>query len=50
MRLFSALALTVSMTVACGGGAMFRQYEYEEELYLSLDGAATVYVNSSIRH
>ena len=27
---------------------MFRQYEYEEEMYLSLDGTATVYVNSSI--
>jgi hypothetical protein len=25
-----------------------RQYEYEEEVYLSLDGSATVYVNASI--
>jgi len=33
---------------ACGGGSLFRQYEYEEEIYLSLDGSATVYVNSSI--
>src|SRR6478672_5566159 len=34
---------------ACGGtSAMFRQYEYEEEVYLSLDGSATVYVNSSL--
>jgi hypothetical protein len=34
---------------ACGGTAsLFRQYEYEEEIYLSLDGAATVYVNSSL--
>ena len=33
---------------ACGGTALFRQYEYEEEIYLSLDGTATVYVNSSI--
>jgi len=33
----------------CGsGGGLFRQYEYEEDVYLSLDGAATVYVNSSI--
>jgi len=31
-----------------GGTGLFRQYEYEEELYLSLDGSATVYVNSSI--
>jgi len=27
---------------------VFRQYEYEEDMYLSLDGSATVYVNSSI--
>jgi hypothetical protein len=27
---------------------VFRQYEYEEDTYLSLDGSATVYVNSSI--
>ena len=35
---------------ACSGGtaSLFRQYEYEEEIYLSLDGRATVYVNASI--
>jgi len=33
---------------ACGGTAIFRQYEYEEDVYLSLDGTATVYVNSSL--
>lgn len=33
---------------ACGGAGLFRQYEYEEEVYLSLDGSATVYVNSSL--
>jgi hypothetical protein len=27
---------------------LFRQYEYEEDVYLSLDGSATVYVNSSL--
>jgi hypothetical protein len=42
-----ATALT-ALTAACGGGGLFRQYEYEEELYLSLDGSATLYVNSSI--
>jgi hypothetical protein len=35
-------------SVACGGINPFRQYEYEEEVYLSLDGTATVYVNSSL--
>lgn len=47
MRVFAALALAAATTVACGGG-LFRQYEYEEEMYLSLDGTATVYVNSSM--
>jgi hypothetical protein len=28
--------------------ALFRQYEYDEEVYLSLDGSATVYVNGSL--
>ena len=31
-----------------GGTSLFRQYEYDEEIYLSLDGTATIYVNSSI--
>ena len=47
----AALAVVVA-TAACRGGAsgegFFRQYEYEEEIYLSLDGTATVYVNASI--
>ena len=42
----AALAL-VSLT-ACSGGGFFRQYEYDEEVYLALDGSATVYVNASI--
>ena len=41
--------LSVPFVTACGGSsALFRQYEYEEEIYLSLDGSATVYVNSSL--
>ena len=52
MRIGASIALigaVISATVACGGGAgLFRQYEYEEDMYLSLDGTATVYVNSSI--
>jgi hypothetical protein len=41
---FSVVFLSVS---ACGGG-FARQYEYEEEIYLSVDGSATVYVNASL--
>jgi len=53
MRFRSAEALCVLcflgvLCASCGGGGLFRQYEYEEELYLSLDGTATVYVNSSV--
>jgi hypothetical protein len=33
---------------ACGGGLMKKPYEYEEELYLALDGSATLNVNASV--
>ncbi|MBZ5557691.1 MAG: hypothetical protein LAO77_10510 [Acidobacteriia bacterium] len=46
------IALIAMASAACGGGqrgsSLFRQYEYEEEMYLSLDGSATLYVNTSI--
>ena len=41
-------ALCVFVVDACSGTSLFRQYEYEEEIYLSLDGSATVYVNTSV--
>jgi hypothetical protein len=50
IRAFVALLAVVVGAAACGrgSGGVFRQYEYEEETYLSLDGSATVYVNSSV--
>ena len=46
------LALVTIVTTAAAGCSssvgLFRQYEYEEDVYLSLDGTATVYVNSSV--
>jgi hypothetical protein len=50
MRLLArALCILFVSSVACSGTSnIFRQYEYEEEVYLSLDGTATVYVNSSL--
>jgi hypothetical protein len=33
---------------ACKGGILGKQYEYEEDLYLSLDGSATLIVNASV--
>ena len=46
MRISAVIVALLTMS-ACGGG-LFRQYEYEEEMYLALDGSATVYVNSSM--
>jgi hypothetical protein len=43
--LFALLA--VAATAACTG-VLRQEHEYEEELYLSLDGSATVYVNASV--
>ena len=49
MRTRWVLALLAACTLcACGGGGLFRAYEYEEEIYLALDGTATMYVNSSV--
>ncbi len=48
MRRVAALALATAIATACGSGAIFHQYEYEEEIFLSLDGSATVYVNTSV--
>jgi hypothetical protein len=49
MRRFRALLAAACLAAAaCSSGGFFRQYEYEEELYLSLDGSATMYVNASL--
>jgi hypothetical protein len=45
-----ALAVAVAATCACSrsGRPLIRQYEYEEEIFLALDGSATVVVNASV--
>jgi hypothetical protein len=48
MRIGAAIVLLAAAVAGGRLGGLFRQYEYEEEMYLSLDGSATVYVNSSI--
>ena len=50
MRIRSAVALlAVCLLSACSGVSnLFKAYEYEEEMYLALDGTATIYVNSSV--
>jgi hypothetical protein len=42
-----ALAALAGCAAACRD-LLPRQYEYDEEIYLSLDGSATMYVNASI--
>jgi hypothetical protein len=41
------LGVTMAIAGSCQR-SIFRQYEYEEEIYLKLDGSATVMINSSI--
>ena len=51
MRTFRAvvLAFVAAAAIGCGsGGSLFRQYEYQEDVYLSLDGTATVDVSTSV--
>ncbi len=48
MRFAWAILLPAVAAAGCGGGGIFQEYEYEEELYLSVDGSATLHVNSSI--
>ena len=45
-----ACAGLVLLATGCkaGGGGLVKQYEYEEDIYLKLDGGATIYVNASI--
>lgn len=41
--------LVLLMACACSsGGGLVKQFEYEEEIYLALDGSATIAVNASI--
>ena len=48
MRLaFALLQIAVLASIACGN-VIARKYEYEEEIFLDLDGSATVYVNASV--
>ena len=44
----ATLIVTAAGAAACSGRLLGKQYEYEEDLYLSLDGSATLIVNASI--
>jgi hypothetical protein len=45
--LFVAIVLAVFLA-GCKTPEFFKQYEYDEDIYLSLDGSAAVYVNASL--
>jgi len=44
---FALVLVSVLWSLACAN-VIARKYEYEEEVFLSLDGSATVYVNASV--
>lgn len=41
------MLVSVLLSAACGS-VIARKYEYEEEIFLALDGSASVYVNASV--
>jgi hypothetical protein len=43
-----AALLAAVVSAACGGQLFGKQYEYEEDLYVALDGSATLIVNTSL--
>src|SRR5262245_33505935 len=48
MRIGAVMLAAAALVLSACSGGFFRQYEYEEEMYLSLDGSATVFVHSSV--
>jgi hypothetical protein len=48
LAVLSALSIAALGVSACGRGGLVKYYEYDEEIYLSTDGSATIYLNASI--
>ncbi len=48
VRVLGAAAIVLVLIAAACSNPLGRQYEYEEQLYLRVDGAATVVIDSSI--
>lgn len=44
----SAVVIAAAGVGGCSGSGLVRQYEYEEDIYLAVDGSATVFVNASV--
>ena len=47
-RVASVVLCCGTLASACGGGLLEPKYEYEEEVYLDLDGSATLNLNASV--
>ena len=48
LRVAALASLIAAVSVSCGGGIFGKQYEYEEDTTIALDGSATIVVNASI--
>ena len=48
LRAALGIALIAAISVSCGGGVFGKQYEYEEDTTIALDGSATIVVNASL--
>jgi len=48
LSIAAAVLVAAACLSACGGGGLVRHYEYDEEIYLSVDGSATIYLNASV--
>jgi hypothetical protein len=44
----AAAVLAIMAASACARGGLVKYYEYDEDIYLSTDGSATIYLNASI--
>jgi hypothetical protein len=44
---FALMQIAVLASIACSN-VIARKYEYEEEIFLALDGSATIYLNASV--
>jgi hypothetical protein len=48
VRAWALLLLALCSMAGCSGAGVFREYEYDEEMYLALDGSVTVNVTASV--
>ena len=46
--MMAAAVFAFMAAASCGGGGLVKYYEYDEDIYLSTDGSATIYLNASI--